>query len=284
MMHRPTAALLLLLVAACSSSGDRRAAESSSTPPVQPPVVTFTATDFAFAGPDTIAPGYTTIRMVNRGSQQHHLILARLDDGKTLDSLMAFMQKDPAGVPPFATWRGASNSVMAGDSSGATLDLPDGRYALLCFIPDAADGAPHLVKGMMRELIVAGTPTGAVAPTAGAELRIKDLGYTMPAWIAGTQTIRVINDGPQIHEAQLFRLEAGKTAKDYLATAVPGYKGPPAGAPVGGSGALSPGLDNYWTVTLAPGTYLLMCYVPSPDGTPHIIQGMIQEFTIPAAS
>ena len=282
MLHRPTAACVLLAATACGTGSDRAADQPSSPPAILPPVVTFTATDFAFEGPDTIAPGFTTIRLVNQGSQQHHLILARLDDGKTLDTLMAFFQKTPNDVPPFATWRGASNSVVAGDSSGSTVDLPAGRYALLCFIPDAADGAPHIVKGMTRELIVAGTPTGAAAPTASGELRLKDLGYTMPAWTAGTQTIHVVNDGPQIHEAQLFRLEAGKSAKDYLATAAPGYKGPPAGVPLGGAGALGPGLDNYWTVTLAPGNYLLMCYVPGPDGTPHIMQGMIQEFTITA--
>ena len=280
-MSRPTAAALLLVLAACGGA-DRPADQPSTPAVVQPPVVTFTATDFAFQGPDTIAPGFTTLRMVNQGPQEHHLILARLDDGYTLDSLTAFMQKDPAGVPPFATWRGAANAVLAGDSTGSTVDLPAGRYALLCFIPDPATGAPHIVKGMLRELIVAGTPTGAAAPTASGELRLKDLGYTMPAWTAGTQTIHVINDGPQIHEAQLLRLEPGKTAKDYIATAVPGYKGPKAGRPVGGSGALGAGLDNYWTVTLEPGNYLLMCYVPGPDGTPHIMKGMIQEFTVAA--
>lgn len=281
-MNRPTATALLLVLAACGGGADRPAEQPSTPAVVPPPVVTFIATDFDFAGPDTIAPGFTTIRMVNKGPQEHHLILARLAEGKTLDTLMAFFQKTPNDVPPFATWRGAANVVLAGDSTGSTVDLAEGRYALLCFIPDPADGAPHVVKGMTRELIVAGTPTGATAPTASGELRLKDLGYTMPAWIAGTHTIHVINDGPQIHEAQLYRLEPGKTAKDYLATAVPGYKGAPAGAPAGGSGALGPGLDNYWTVTLAPGNYLLMCYVPGPDGTPHIMQGMVQEFTVPA--
>jgi hypothetical protein len=278
-VHRPTAAALLFLSAACAPK-----AEPPSPPAAEPPVVTFVATDFAFEGPDTIAPGFTTIRMVNQGSQQHHLILARLDEGRTLDSLMAHFQANPAGDPPWATWRGAANSVVAGDSTGATIDLPAGRYALLCFIPDPADGGPHLVKGMVRELIVAGEPTGAAAPVATAELRLEDLSFTMPAWTAGTHVIHVINDGPQVHEAQLIRLAEGKTAQDYLATGVPGYQGEPAATPLGGAGAFGPGLDGYWTVTLEPGTYLLVCYVPSPDGTPHLLQGMIQEFTVAAAS
>src|SRR5690606_12306046 len=51
--------------------------------PVAPQEVTFTATDFAYTGPDTIAPGMTRMTMVNDGPQGHHLILIRIDDGHT---------------------------------------------------------------------------------------------------------------------------------------------------------------------------------------------------------
>jgi hypothetical protein len=219
-VNRPTAAALLLLAAACAPK-----AEPPSPPAAEPPVVTFVATDFAFEGPDTIAPGFTTIRMENRGPQEHHLILARLDEGKTIDSLMAFFQATPNAEPPFVTWRGAANSVLAGGTSGGTVDLPAGQYVLLCFIPDPADGAPHLVKGMVRGLVVAGEPNGAAAPVANAELRLKDLAFTHPPFTAGTHVIHVINDGPQVHEAQLVRLAEGKTAQDFLASEAPGYKG-----------------------------------------------------------
>ncbi len=279
MVHRPTAAALLLLAAACAPK-----AEPPSPPAAEPPVVTFIATDFAFEGPDTIAPGYTTIRMENRGPQEHHLILVRLDEGKTLDSLMAAFQADPGADPAWATARGGANSVLPGGRSGGTFDLPAGRYALLCFIPDPADGAPHLVKGMARELIVAGEPNGAAAPVADAELRLKDFAFTHPPLTAGTHVIRVINDGPQIHEAQLVRLPEGKSMQDFAATLAPGYQGERVGTPLGGAGAFSSGFDGYWTVTLEPGTYVLVCFVPSPDGTPHLLQGMMEEFTVAAAS
>lgn len=281
-MIRPTAAVLLLLAAACT--GERRAAEPPSQPAIEPPVVTFVATDFAFEGPDTIAPGFTTIRMENRGPQEHHLILARLDEGKTIDSLMAFFQATPNAEPPYVTWRGAANGVLAGGTSGGTVDLPAGQYALLCFIPDPADHAPHLVKGMVRGLVVAGEPNGAAAPVADAELRLKDLAFTHAPFTAGTHVIHVINDGPQLHEAQLVRLAEGKTAQDFMAAMAPGYQGEPAGVPMGGAGAFGPGLDGYWTVTLEPGNYLLVCFVPGPDGTPHVLQGMMEEFSVPAAS
>ncbi|MEX0692759.1 MAG: hypothetical protein WD934_05830 [Gemmatimonadales bacterium] len=45
--------------------------------PAMPQDVAFTATDFAFTGPDTIAPGVTTIRMENHGENPHHRSAAR---------------------------------------------------------------------------------------------------------------------------------------------------------------------------------------------------------------
>jgi hypothetical protein len=35
-----------------------------------------------------------------------------------------------------------------------TLDLVPGDYVLVCYVPDAHDGKPHLAHGMIRELVV----------------------------------------------------------------------------------------------------------------------------------
>jgi hypothetical protein len=35
-----------------------------------------------------------------------------------------------------------------------TVNLEPGRYALLCFAPDAKDGKPHIAHGMIREITV----------------------------------------------------------------------------------------------------------------------------------
>jgi hypothetical protein len=53
---------------------------------------------------------------------------------------------------------------------------------------------------------------------------------------------------------------------------------------IGGPGAYSRGLEGYWTVTLTPGNYVLLCFVPDPaDGKPHLMKGMVREFTISAS-
>lgn len=269
--------MLLLGLAACAPKAETAA-------PASPQEATFTATEFAFSGPDSIAPGFTKLTMVNQGAQDHHLIVGRLGDGQTLEAVMAFMKEHPTAEPPGMTWRGGANAVATGGSAGSIVDLVPGHYVAICFLPDPTDGTPHIMKGMVKEFVVAGTPGTAVAPESHGEVRLKDFGFTLPPLSAGTHTFHVVNDGPQTHEIQLVRLNDGATAKEFLAALAPGAKGPPPGVMMGGPGAYSAGGDGYWPVTLTPGNYVAICFVPDPgSGAPHVMMGMVQEFTIPAS-
>lgn len=270
---------VLFVLAACAKTAD---APPEPTAPPTPQVATFTATDFAFTGPDSIAPGMTEVRMVNAGAQEHHLILGRLDDGKTAADVMEALAKDPNAEPAWLSWRGGAGAVLAGDSSAAVSDLAPGRYVAFCFLPDPTDGGkPHIMKGMMKEIIVAGTAGTAAAPAVTGEIHLTDFSFSPTTLTAGTHTLKVVNDGKQTHEIALARLDDGATAESFLAAMAPGAKGPPPGKPMGGNGAISPGQSNYLTVTLTPGTYVLLCFVPDPtDGKPHIMKGMVQTITV----
>lgn len=269
----------LLTAAACGVL----AACAAEAEPATPQEVVFTATDYAFAGPDTIRPGVTTIRMDNHGASPHHLILGRFEDGYGMQDLQAFADTNPMGEPPFVTWRGAVGTVSPHAADASTADLPAGNYVLICFIPDSA-GTPHMMHGMIRQMVVTGERHEAPIPEAAITIRMSDFTYNPLTLTAGTHTIRVINDGPQTHEAQLVRLHEGATIEQFLGAMAPGAAGPPPGEEIGGSGALSPGLDNYWTVTLTPGSYAIICFVPDPsDGMPHAMKGMVQTFTVPAS-
>lgn len=274
MRLRPLPALLAMF-AACAPRPD-------AAPVAVPQDVTFTATDFAFAGPDSIMSGFTTVRLVNNGHQDHHLILGKLEEGKTLQDLVTFGKEHPGAEPPFLTWRGAAGAVGASGSSAGTVDLAAGNYVAICFMPDPTDGRDHLSKGMIKELVVTGTRQAVQAPEAEGEIRLKDFGFEAPVIAAGTHTYHVINDGPQTHEVQLVRLNPGATGKDYLAALGPAAKAPPPGVMLGGPGAFSKRSDGYWTVTFEPGNYVFLCFVPDPaSGMPHIMKGMVHEFTVP---
>ena len=260
---------LLLLLAACSRSAKA------------PQEVSFTAREFAFSGPDSIAPGVTRITLVNQGTQPHHLIMGRIDDGKTAADVMAGLTANPQAAPAFISYRGAANIILPGDSSSSVSDLPAGHYMLFCFFPDPADGSMHAMKGMTREIVLAGPRHDAPLPKADAEIRLSDFAFTIGDIAAGTHTFHVVNDGPQIHEVQLVRLNDGATGQQFIAGLAPGAAGPPPGAFLGGPGALSKGESDYWTVTLKPGKYLFMCFVPDTASfAPHFAEGMVRELTV----
>lgn len=273
-MRRPLLALAFL--AACAPAPD--APEATA-----PQAATFTATDFTFTGPDSLAPGITMFQVVNAGAQDHHLMLAQLDSGKTAQDVIDAFSASSSSVPAWMIWRGGASAVAPHDSTGAVTDLVEGRYVVLCFVPDPADGAPHFMKGMHKEIVVRGPRHEAQPPVADAEIRLSEFAFATPAMTAGTRTFAVVNDGKQVHELQLVRLNEGATVEALMASYAPGAPaGPPPGVSVGGSGAISPGLTNYWTVTLPAGNYVLLCHVPDVDGAPHSVKGMVQAFSIAA--
>jgi uncharacterized cupredoxin-like copper-binding protein len=253
--------------------------------PVAPPtanVVTITASEFAFAAPDTIPAGLTTLRLVATGQEPHHMVVMRLDSGKTMADLQTMMSQPEAPVPPWLAFPIGVSVIAPGDSGNATATLSPGHYVLACFIP-SPDGTPHVAKGMVRPMEVAAT-TAAAAPEPAADIVIteKDYGFDVSGPLtAGTHTIRVENGGPQIHEVAMNLLAPGKTLADYQAWMQGGMQGPPPAKPVGGVTGPDVGGHEFFTATLVAGTYVLICLVPdNKDGKPHVAHGMIKEITV----
>jgi hypothetical protein len=127
------------------------------------PDSSMTLADFSF--PDTaIATGPQTIQVVNSGAQNHEVTVVKLAEGFTVDQLRAmFTEEQPTpapgetpeeqGPPPF-TSAGGYGAIAPGDDGYMILDLEPGNYALLCFFPDPATGAPHAALGMVGSLTV----------------------------------------------------------------------------------------------------------------------------------
>lgn len=246
-----------------------------------PNVVTVIASDYAFAGPDTIPAGVTTLRMVNSGREPHQAGLIRVDSGKTIAELEVAMSA-PGAPLSWAVFVGGANMVVSGDTSNATQLLTPGRYVLICFIP-SPDGKPHFVKGMVRPLVVKGSaPNGAAEPGPDNRIVLNDYGFQLDRPVtAGPHVFRVENVGPQLHEVMVLGLAPGKSSADLMAWERGGMKGPPPARPMGGIVGLTPGEHASFTLTLAPGQYLLGCFVPdAKDGKSHVAHGMLQPFTV----
>jgi uncharacterized cupredoxin-like copper-binding protein len=113
-------------------------------------------------------------------------------------------------------------------------------------------------------------------------VKTNEFSFVAPASIpAGTTTFHLINTGKQLHHVAVIRLEGGKTVADYMnAMKRPGP--PPAWAvDVGGPNAAVPGKSSDATMTLEPGNYALVCFVPSPgEQAPHLMKGMVKALTV----
>jgi uncharacterized cupredoxin-like copper-binding protein len=48
----------------------------------------------------------------------------------------------------------------------------------------------------------------------------------------------------------------------------------------GAFATFAPGQSATPTLNLTPGTYMIVCFIPDKDGTPHAAKGMVQEFKI----
>jgi hypothetical protein len=81
----------------------------------------------------------------------------------------------------------------------------------------------------------------------------------------------------------LLRLAEGKTLED-VNQFMAAPNGPPPFLPVGGINGLDAGLSGYIEFDFAPGTYVAICYIPSPhaEGHPHFTLGMVKQFTVTA--
>jgi hypothetical protein len=175
------------------------------------------AKDFAFDAPDSLPAGWTTFRLLNSGGTLHHMVLFRLDGGKTLADAEAAM-KNPGAPPAWLVEVGGPNAPNPTSESNATIDLQAGSYVMLCFI-DIPDKTPHFMKGMVRPLKVTAASNAGSPPVADVVVGMADYAFTVKngTLSSGKHVIQVTNDGPQGHEVELVRLAPGKTVKDLLA-------------------------------------------------------------------
>ena len=128
-----------------------------------------------------------------------------------------------------------------------------------------------------------GTHAGHPAPNT-VTIVANDFAFQAPSEIpAGVTRFVLKAQGKQIHHATIARLEDGKTVADLMAA----FKNP--GPPpswvtfVGGPNVPDPGAEANATVDLAPGNYVFICFVDTPDKVPHFAKGMFHAFTVTPA-
>ena len=245
-------------------------------------VVAVIARDFALEMPASIRAGVTTFQLLNKGKQEHHMSIVRLDDGHTAaEALKAIID---AGQGPRPAWLhpvGGPQATRPGASSNAMIILEPGNYLAFCEVP-GPDPVPHFMKGMAKGFSVAGTPNSAKLPKGDVSLSLTDYDFTFAKPLTrGRHTVAVTNNGSQPHMVVITRFPPGQDFKPWLDWAMdPKGKLAP-GRPTGGAAEITPGGTVVFSENFTPGHYGMICFTPDKvDGKPHFMHGMQKEFDV----
>lgn len=241
--------------------------------------------------PETIPAGWVEIAFENSGEAPLFGIMARLDDEATMDDFMGALMEmmgGEVGVSPPATFTGAP-AAMPGTTQTVTYHLAAGSYVLLNVAGEEPQIATFVVEGEAAET--------DFEPEADLTVALVDFAFGLPLELpAGEQTWLIENVGEQWHELIVIPVPDGTTLEDAMSLlmAMEGGGEESAGEE-GGAGMpefaavwspMSAGERAWVEVDLAPGTYLVSCFIEDIHSDEHAIHaalGMIQIITVTEA-
>jgi hypothetical protein len=113
--------------------------------------------DYLYGLPMEIEAGLHSWSIENAGEQWHELSIARVEEGATIDDVMAaFMAEESGEEPEIAVEETFFFAPLsAGEHARFDLELEPGRYLVVCFLPSMEDGEPHAAHGMYQFITVA---------------------------------------------------------------------------------------------------------------------------------
>lgn len=130
--------------------------------------------------------------------------------------------------------------------------------------------------------LVACGGTAKARQVAKVTIKAHDYSFEAPTQIeAGLVSITLENEGQEPHHVQLARLNDG-VSPDQFQTAL--QQNPEAVLVLvtwaGGPGVVDFGGSQEVIVELTAGNYMLLCFIPSPDGVPHLAKGMVASLEV----
>jgi hypothetical protein len=290
-----TVMLFGLVVAGVSAQEATPAASDSLLAGLGYPEILVTSDGTSHDFPTEVEAGRYRIVLENTGDVEVDIEIVQLPEGVTPDDVNAAFaeaEESPVFVPPDffydMTWNGGV-WAFPGETRDVVLDLAPGEWYAAFTTYDAETGEEVdrsetmvTVTGEMPEL---GEPEGI-------EIGMIEMDFVVPDTMeAGPQIWNVVNNGLQVHHLVLLGVPDGTTEDDVMELAM--SEGPPA-SPEAGATPVEPALsfeevtDEWFTllisngqfnlneVDLEPGTYAMICFMPDPSGTPHVMLGMIE--------
>jgi uncharacterized cupredoxin-like copper-binding protein len=122
--------------------------------PESAPDVHLELSEYGFKLSKPLTAGKHTIHVMNTGAQEHEAVIMKLASGKTMKDVDAWFESGMKGPSPVESMPGMAG-LGKGRTGSFTTNLTPGKYGVICYIPDANDGKPHSMHGMVQEFTVA---------------------------------------------------------------------------------------------------------------------------------
>jgi hypothetical protein len=105
---------------------------------------------------DDVLPAHGGITFKNKSTESPHFMsFQHVKDGTTRKDVINSFSSN--SQPDFVLKGNQDSDILSsGESMTLRLNLPPGRYALMCFFPDPKTGQPHAFMGMVRMLKLKG--------------------------------------------------------------------------------------------------------------------------------
>lgn len=164
-------------------------------------------------------------------------------------------------------------------AAGTVTEADTGQAFRHLATADAAAASLQIPGG----LSTCGQEPDEVAPGAEVvEVTAVEYGFRMGTEVVppGPTAFVLLNEGEEIHELVLLRALEPNGILLALKAEAEGAD-PSVHAEVLGETSAGPGLRGVLNVAnLEPGEYGLVCYIPGPDGEPHVWKGMVTGLTV----
>lgn len=251
--------------------------------------------------PTELEAGRYHIILENASAHDINLEFYQLPEGITVDAVTAAFEEAESGpmfVPPdffFEMVFNGGATSLAGETGEVVLQLAPGEWVVILFTydPETDEDTDNF-----QNLTVTGEMPAGEEVAGAVEIVMAEMYFELPDTLAtGPQIWKVVNNGQQVHHVILAGVPDGTTEEQVLELINSEFAGPPASPEAGATPVesvlsfedvtdvfdtllFSSGQANWYEVDVQPGTYAMICFMPDPSGTPHVMLGMIEVFTV----
>jgi hypothetical protein len=250
-------AVLALATLASSCAGNEGDAPRSEAQPEPPQEIRITVTDESYEMPGELESEPVSLTLQNEGKQVHRAYFARLNQGVTKKEVRSALSTSPDEFILLITIAGSMPEIEPGASSEIGMLFPEGEYVV---IDPEVEGPPPF--GFFTVSPASGPDVAE--PEADYSIEAGDFYFEVPDPSSGEATVEITNVGKQSHEVVIARKGVKREGAEVTTVFAP-----------------APGGKMWTTVTLAPGDYTLVCFLPDPKtGKTHVKLGMKQDFSV----